>query len=173
MKHILNIIVVSLFILLGLSFFLESCYTPKILEKKANKACLLCSEYKGNKQIKDSFYTIIDTFLVPEDSAYYKAYIECVNGVPIIKHDTIIDGKLIKYENATLDNGYLTIKATIDTFYKIDSIQGRDRLVTNTVDRVVPPKDYKTWKTLGIIGIVSFSLLIIGIIIGIVIKIQK
>jgi hypothetical protein len=172
MKHILNIIVVSLFILLGLSFFLESCYTPKYLEKRTNKACELCFKVKGNEQIIDSIYTITDTFTMPQDSALYQAYLRCIDGGIVIIHDTINQGKNIKIKT-TLTNGYLRVKAKTDTFFIPKYIQGKERIINKPIYTRVEPKDYKTWKTLGIIGIISFSLLIIGIIIGIVIKIQK
>jgi hypothetical protein len=96
MKYTLSFISVVFFLLLAT----VSCQTRKPLEP-----VIVEHTTEITKVVKDTI------FKVEADSSFFKAYIECINGKPVIIKDSIIDrpGKNVEVPRVVLKDNFLNV----------------------------------------------------------------
>lgn len=170
------LIVVICAITLFIVFALSGCVTPKKIDKILLQYC------KGeNTTVRDSTSTIVTT-VTTMDSTYYislenimNAYIECLNGKPVItKVDTIYKDKYIN-TNLNLNGNNLQIKTKVDSAEVV--ARWNEKHTTNTTvvntdqkEKVVVTTNIltdtqKKWISMGKWSIVVYCFLILLVIV--------
>ena len=100
MKNILTYIIISLLTLsMGIS-----CSSKKYPASRNPEPIVLTKTITKKEVVRDTI------FKTEKDSAFYKAYIECQSGKPILKNPKSKAGKHLKEPDVNLDkNGNLTV----------------------------------------------------------------
>lgn len=153
MKYLLKILSVLALV------FLVSCGSRK---PQAMPEPIVLTETKEIKEI------VRDTiFKIEKDSAFYKAYIDCKDGVPKLVNPQSKGGKSLKPPNVEIDKqGKLNIKSEKEA--EDIPVQWKEKIVIQTIPKVVykdkiiyQNKPLKWYETLLIYsGIIFWGLLI-------------
>jgi hypothetical protein len=142
---------------------LSSCIT----EKRRAKICATCPVH-DTVTIKETVSIVRDTFVVPEDSAFYYALLKCRDGKVMIDEILAqINGNRTK-ATVTIDNNRLKVRCDVDSLLKVIERLQMERNVSKSSTKVVTvesPKK-KSWLAewrdfLLVIGLSVASLLIL------------
>ena len=121
---------------------LSSCIT----EKRRAKICATCPVH-DTVTIKETVSIVRDTFVVPEDSAFYYAILKCRDGKVMIDEILAqINGNRTK-ATVTIDNNRLKVRCDVDSLLKVIERLQMERNVSKSGTKVVTveaPKK-KSW----------------------------
>lgn len=124
---------------------LPSCASMK--EKRRQRICATCpQEYRMDsiylEKVTEKFRDT--TIVIPADSSWYKALIECIDGKPVIRKESQKDGNRSGLNVSIDKDGNLSVKSYCDSLEQ--ELQLRDRIIErlNSVNKkstiVVQPK---------------------------------
>jgi hypothetical protein len=142
---------------------LASCVT----EKRRAKICATCPVH-DTVTIKETISIVRDTFVVPEDSAFYYALLKCRDGKVIIDEILAqINGNRSR-ATVTIDNNRLKVRCDVDSLLQVIEHLKMERNVSKSGTKVVTveaPKK-KSWLAesrdfLLVLGLSVASLLIL------------
>lgn len=92
--------------------------------------------------------TVKDTVFVTEkDSSYYKAYIECINGKPVIKEPKATPGKTLAAPKVTLTDNQLHVDCTKEAEELF--FQWKERFLKEISTEQIPvtvPAEFTEWQ---------------------------
>lgn len=121
--------------------------------------------------------TIKDTFLLVEkDSSYYKAYIDCVNGKPVVKDVKSKPGKNLKPPKVQIDGNYLKIDCELEAqklFYSWKETYIKERNDTKQTVPLAIKLPLTKWESIQIWFGRIFIFLLLVILILIIIRATK
>lgn len=96
--------------------------------------------------------TVRDTVIVTEkDSSYYQAYIDCVEGKPVLKNPSSKPGKKLPVPNVDLKGNQLTIDCTKDAEKLF--IQWKEKFISELSTEQIPvvvPAELTDWQIIQI-----------------------
>lgn len=166
-------------LILALSILiLASCTAYK--EKKRAAICATCPEIVR----VDSFSTVKivtkirdTTIITPADSSFYEAYIECINGKPVITKSKQKDGNRSSI-NVDIDaDGILSINCKADSLQQIIHVKETEieRLVKLTKEATINVKDARFMEnTFYYIGMVTcFLIALIAVVVAVLMSLGK
>ena len=99
-------------------------------QKRKDKICATCPEkYRIDSISTERFTeTLRDTTIyIPADSSWYRAYVKCVNGKPIIVNSKQKDGKRTTLSVEIDSDGILSVNAKVDSLMQVITVKDRER----------------------------------------------
>jgi hypothetical protein len=120
--------------------------------------------------VKDTF------FVVQADSSFYKAYIECVNGKPVLKNPQTKKGRALKAPKVSLKNGQLDVDCEAEAqrlFHEWKEAHTTDREVVTVAIPYAVEKPLSQWQVVQIWCGRLFLFFLLAFIIAVGLRLKK
>jgi hypothetical protein len=115
-------------------------------------------------------------FVTQPDSSFYKAYIECVNGKPVLKNPQTKKGRALKAPKVSLKNGQLNVDCEAEAqrlFHEWKEKHTTDREVKTVTVPYAVEKPFTNWQIVQIWCGRLFLFFLLAFIIAVVLRLKK